>query len=165
MHITPGVNRNSKGTVVFVSISLYRLLNRVCVQVYVTLVYQYATLAFTSVLMCVNLRPVFLCMTSAFALFSGHYAHNCFAAIILAHLMSTNVVSSTVLIRSFLPPVSHVFITFILGRMEFTYFPRWFDVIFSAAPHLLPSCWLISTGKNHSMYLSILTRLIISQTL
>lgn len=135
-HVTRGGNRNTPRTAVFVSASLYRMLQRIGVHIEVTVVYQYATLAFTSVLMCVNLRAVLLRMTSVFALLAGHDALNSSAAIFLAHLMGTYVISSTMLMRSFLPPGSRVFIADVLGRMEFAYFQRWFDVIFLSSASL-----------------------------
>lgn len=95
-----------------------------------TVVYQYATLSFTAVLMCVTLRSVLLRMTSVFALVSGHDAINSSAAIFLAHLMGTYVISSTVLMRSFLPPGFRLLIADVLGDIQFTFFQRWFDFLF-----------------------------------
>lgn len=95
-----------------------------------TVVYQYATLSFTAVLMCVTLRSVLLRMTSVFALVAGHDAINSSAAIFLAHLMGTYVISSTVLMRSFLPPGFRLLIADVLGDIQFTFFQRWFDFLF-----------------------------------
>lgn len=120
----------SPRTAALLSSSLHRLLAKAGIQVEVSVVYQYATLAFTSVLLCINLRSVLLRMTSVFALVAGHDALSSSAAIFLAHLMGTYVISSTILIRSFLPPGSRVLIADVLGTMEFVYFQRWFDIIF-----------------------------------
>lgn len=95
-----------------------------------TVVYQYATLSFTSVLMCVTLRTVLLRMTSVFALVAGHDAINSSAAISLAHLMGIYVISSTVLMRSFLPPGFRLLIADVVGDVQFAFFQRWFDLLF-----------------------------------
>lgn len=125
-----GSNAGAKGGAVFISNGLHRLLLRAGVQVDVNVVYQYATLGFTSILMCVNLRSVLVRMTSLFTLLSGHDALSSSAAVFVAHLMGTYVISYTVLVRSFLPPGSRVLISDVLGEMEFRYFQRWFDALF-----------------------------------
>lgn len=118
------------GPAVAVSDRLHSVLVRAGIHVDVKVLYQYATLAFTSVLMCVNLRAVLVRMTSLFAFVSGNHAVNSSAAIFISHLMGTYVLSSTVLVRSFLPPSSRVLIGDVLGKLEFQYFQRWFDVLF-----------------------------------
>lgn len=125
LHKRPGANGAA-----MISDRLHDVMVRFGMHIDVSDVYQYATLAFTSVLMCVNLRAVLLRMTSVFALVAGHDALNSSVAIFLAHLMGTYVISSTVLMRSFLPPGSRVLIADVLGEMEFAYFQRWFDVLF-----------------------------------
>ncbi|CAN8065989.1 unnamed protein product [Agarophyton chilense] len=120
----------STGAAVAISNRLHSVLIRAGVNVDVKVVYQYATLAFTSVLMCVNLRAVLVRMTSVFAFVSGNRAVNSSAAIFIAHLMGTYVISSTILVRSFLPPGSRILIADVLGKLEFRYFQRWFDAIF-----------------------------------
>lgn len=125
-----GAGLGPKGGAFVISDRLHRILVRAGVQVDVKVVYQYATLGFTSILMCVNLRAVLMRMTSVFALLAGNDALNSSAAVFIAHLMGTYVISSTVLIRSFLPPASRTLISDVLGKMEFQYFQRWFDVLF-----------------------------------
>ncbi|KAI0564705.1 The Golgi pH regulator/GPCR-type G protein [Gracilaria domingensis] len=120
----------STGAAVAISNRLHSVLIRAGVNIDVKVVYQYATLAFTSVLMCVNLRAVLVRMTSVFAFVSGNRAVNSSAAIFIAHLMGTYVISSTILVRSFLPPGSRILIADVLGKLEFRYFQRWFDAIF-----------------------------------
>lgn len=120
----------STGAAVAISDRLHSVLIRAGVYVDVNVIYQYATLGFTSILMFLNLRAVLVRMTSVFAFVSGNRAVNSSAAIFIAHLMGTYVISSTVLVRSFLPPGSRVLIADVLGRVEFRYFQRWFDVLF-----------------------------------
>lgn len=126
-----GAGVGAKGGAFLISDHLHGLLVRAGVKgLDVKVVYQYATLGITSVLICVNLRAALVRMTSVFALLAGNDALNSSAAVFIAHLMGTYVISSTVLIRSFLPPGSRVLISDILGKMEFQYFQRWFDVLF-----------------------------------
>ena len=125
-----GAHVGPKGAALAISDHLHPILLRVGLKVDVKVVYQYATLAFTSVLICVNLRAALVRMTSVFALLAGNDALNSSAAIFVAHLMGTYVISSTMLIRSFLPPSSRGLISDILGKIEFRYFQRWFDVLF-----------------------------------
>lgn len=93
-------------------------------------VYQYATLAFTSVLTAVNFRSALLRMTSVFTLVSNNDALSSSAAVFIAHLMGTYVISSTILIRTFLPPATRELIADVMGPTEFQFFQRWFDVLF-----------------------------------
>lgn len=125
-----GAGVAGKAGAFLISDRLHGILVRAGVKVDVKIVYQYATLAFTSVLMCVNFRAALMRMTSLFALFAGNDALNSSAAVFIAHLMGTYVISSTVLIRSFLPPSSRALISDVLGKMEFQYFQRWFDILF-----------------------------------
>lgn len=125
-----GRNLDAKGGAFMISYRLSRALNKAGVVVNVDVIYQYATLSFTSALICVNLRAALIRMTSLFAILAGNDALTSSAAIFIAHLMGTYVISSTVLIRSFLPPGSRAMISDVLGKMEFQYFQRWFDVLF-----------------------------------
>lgn len=109
---------------------LHRFLVMVGVKVDLRDVYQYATLAFTSVLLGVNFRSALMRMMSVFSLVSNHDAISSSAAVLVAHLMGTYVISSTVLIRNFLPPDTRELIVDVMGTMEFQFFQRWFDVLF-----------------------------------
>lgn len=155
-----GARMRSAGGAALVSAGLHQVLVRAGARVDVTVVYQYATLAFTSVLLCVNLRAVLVRMTSVFALLSGHDALNSSAAIFLAHLMGTYVISSTVLMRSFLPPGSRVLIADVLGEMEFANFQRWFDVLFISSALLgtiilaYQSGYIVISSSNPSIPIS-----------
>lgn len=113
-----------------ISDRLHVVLSRAGIQIDGVVIYQYATLFFTSILMCVNLRAVLMRMTSVFSLLADHDSFNSSAAIFLAQLMGTYVISSTILMRSFLPPGSNILIADVLGEMEFAYFQRWFDGLF-----------------------------------
>jgi golgi pH regulator len=93
-------------------------------------VYEYSTLAFTSLLIAINIRSALLRMTSVFSLVSDNDALSSSAAVFIAHLMGTYVISSTVLIRRFLPPGSRALISDVMGPMEFQFYQRWFDVLF-----------------------------------
>lgn len=125
-----GTTMRMKGGARAISDHLHPLLVRAGLKVDGKVVYQYATLGFTSILMCVNFRAALIRMKSVFALLAGNDALNSSAAVFIAHLMGTYVISSTVLIRSFLPPGSRVLISDVLGKMEFQYFQRWFDALF-----------------------------------
>lgn len=125
-----GTGMGRKGGALVISGKVHQVLVSAGLKVDVNVVYQYATLAFTSVLMCMNLRAALVRMTSVFAFLAGNDALNSSAAVFIAHLLGTYVISSTVLIRSFLPPGSRVLISDVLGKMEFQYFQRWFDVLF-----------------------------------
>lgn len=125
-----GAKIGPKGGALLISARLHHILVRAGVKVDVNVVYQYSTLGFTSILMCVNLRAALLRMTSVFSLLSGNDAVSGSAAIFIAHLLGTYVISSTILVRSFLPPSSRVLISDVVGKMEFQYFQRWFDVLF-----------------------------------
>lgn len=120
----------SKETADRVSKEIHRFLSAVGVQVNLQDVYQYATLAFTSALLSVNFRSALIRMMSIFSLVSNNEALSSSAAVFIAHLMGTYVISSTVLIRSFLPPDTRELIVDVMGSMEFQYFQRWFDVLF-----------------------------------
>lgn len=109
---------------------VHRVLVTFGIQVDVNVVYQYATLAFTSALIAVNIRAALARMSSAFALISGNDALSSSAPVFIAHLMGTYVISSTLLIRTFLPPGTRVLIADVVGNVEFQYFQRWFDVLF-----------------------------------
>lgn len=126
-----GMRSGSKGgSALMLSGKVHSLLVTLGVKVSINVIYQYATLSFTSVLIGVNLRAALVRMSSLFALLSGNDTLNSSAAIFIAHLMGTYVISSTVLIRSFLPPGSRDLISDVMGQMEFQYFQRWFDVLF-----------------------------------
>ncbi|CDF37011.1 unnamed protein product [Chondrus crispus] len=126
-----GAGVGGKGGAFLISHHLHGLLVRAGMRgLDVKVVYQYSTLGITSILIAVNLRAALMRMTSLFALLAGNDALNSSAAVFIAHLMGTYVISSTVLIRSFLPPGSRVLISDVLGKMEFQYFQRWFDVLF-----------------------------------
>lgn len=125
-----GSGVGAKGGAVVISDRLHAISVRAGMEIDVKVIYQYATLGFTSILICVNLRAALLRMTSVFSLLAGHDAVSSSAAIFIAHLMGTYVISSTILIRSFLPPGSRVLISDVLGKMEFRYFQRWFDALF-----------------------------------
>lgn len=129
-HLRGSAAMGMKGGAVAISDRLHVILVRAGAKVDVKVVYQYATLGFTSILMCVNLRAALMRMTSVFALLAGNDALNSSAAVFIAHLMGTYVISSTVLVRGFLPPGSRVLLSDVLGQMEFQYFQRWFDVLF-----------------------------------
>lgn len=129
LHVRGG-HIGPKGGALAISDRLHPILIRAGLKVDVKVVYQYATLAFTSVLIGVNLRAALVRMTSVFALLAGNDALNSSVAIFIAHLMGTYVISSTMLIRSFLPPGSRALISDILGKTEFRYFQRWFDALF-----------------------------------
>lgn len=129
-HLRGSAAMSTKGGAVAISDRLHVILVRAGAKVDVKVVYQYATLGFTSILMCVNLRAALMRMTSVFALLAGNDALNSSAAVFIAHLMGTYVISSTVLVRGFLPPGSRVLLSDVLGQMEFQYFQRWFDVLF-----------------------------------
>eukprot|EP00177_Eucheuma_denticulatum_P003984 GFKZ01007196.1.p1 GENE.GFKZ01007196.1~~GFKZ01007196.1.p1 ORF type:complete len:487 (+),score=72.17 GFKZ01007196.1:146-1606(+) len=118
------------GAAVAISDRLHFVLVRAGAKVDVKVVYQYATLGFTSILMVVNLRAALVRMMSMFALVAGHEMLNRSAAVMMAHVMGTYVIASTVLVRGFLPPGSRGLISDVLGKMEFVYFQRWFDVLF-----------------------------------
>lgn len=120
----------SKETADRVSKEIHRFLSAIGVQVNLQDVYQYATLAFTSALLSVNFRSALIRMMSIFSLVSNNEALSSSAAVFIAHLMGTYVISSTVLIRSFLPPDTRELIVDVMGSMEFQYFQRWFDVLF-----------------------------------
>lgn len=120
----------SKETADHVSKEIHRFLSAIGVQVNLQDVYQYATLAFTSALLSVNFRSALIRMMSIFSLVSNNEALSSSAAVFIAHLMGTYVISSTVLIRSFLPPDTRELIVDVMGSMEFQYFQRWFDVLF-----------------------------------
>lgn len=120
----------SKETADRISKEIHRFLSAIGVQVNLQDVYQYATLAFTSALLSVNFRSALIRMMSIFSLVSSNEALSSSAAVFIAHLMGTYVISSTVLIRSFLPPDTRELIVDVMGSMEFQYFQRWFDVLF-----------------------------------
>lgn len=112
------------------SAQLHRFLVMIGVKVDLRDVYQYATLAFTSVLLGVNFRSALIRMMSVFSLVSNNDALSSSAAVLIAHMMGTYVISSTVLIRNFLPPDTRELIVDVMGTMEFQFFQRWFDVLF-----------------------------------
>lgn len=130
IHLRGGAGAGASRAAFAISDKLHVILVRAGAKVDAKVVYQYATLGFTSILMCVNLRAALVRMTSLFALLAGNDALNSSAAVFVAHLMGTYVISSTVLVRGFLPPGSRVLISDVLGQMEFQYFQRWFDVLF-----------------------------------
>lgn len=109
---------------------VHGFLQIVGVDVELNVVYEYATLAFTSILIVVNIRAALIRMTSVFSLVSNNNALSSSAAVFIAHLMGTYVISSTVLIRSFLPPGSQALIDDVTGTQQFLFFQRWFDVLF-----------------------------------
>jgi golgi pH regulator len=119
-----------KGGTAALSTEVHRFLRIIGVEVNVNIVYQYATLAFTSVLIIVNIRAALMRMMSVFSLVSDNDALSSSAAVFLAHLMGTYVISSTVLIRSFLPPGSRALIAGVMGPMKFQFYQRWFDLLF-----------------------------------
>lgn len=93
-------------------------------------VYQYATLGFTSILIATNMRAALIRMSSAFTLLSDNESVSSSAPVFIAHLMGTYVISSTILVRSFLPPGTRALISDVMGSMEFQYFQNWFDILF-----------------------------------
>lgn len=99
-------------------------------------VYQYLTLLFTSVLLATNLRAALKRMSSVFAVISGHKSLSSSAPVFIAHLMGTYVISSTILIRPFLPPATRLLISDVMGNVEFQYFQNWFDVLFISSAAL-----------------------------
>lgn len=113
-----------------ISNEIHRFLRVIGMQVNLQDVYQYATLAFTSALLSVNFRSALIRMMSVFSLVSNNEALSSSAAVFIAHLMGTYVISSTVLVRSFLPPDTRELIVDVMGSMEFQFFQRWFDVLF-----------------------------------
>lgn len=129
-HVKGARDRTAKTGAVLISDRVQMVLSGAGIHVDDVVIYQYATLFFTSILMCVNLRAVLIRMTSVFSLLADHDSFNSSAAIFLAQLMGTYVISSTILMRSFLPPGSRDLIADVLGEMEFAYFQRWFDGLF-----------------------------------
>jgi golgi pH regulator len=129
-HVFLARSTGSKGGADRFSKEVHRFLVIIGVKVNLQDVYQYATLAFTSVLIAVNVRSALIRMTSVFTLVSNNDALSSSAAVFIAHLMGTYVISSTVLIRSFLPPDTRELIVDVMGTMEFQFFQRWFDVLF-----------------------------------
>lgn len=108
---------------------LHAILQSFGVHVSGQVVYQYATLSFTSVLLATNLRAALKRMSSVFAVISGHESLSSSAPVFVAHLLGTYTISSTILIP-FLPPGSRLLISDVMGDLEFQYFQSWFDVLF-----------------------------------
>jgi golgi pH regulator len=129
-HVFLAKRHGVKGGADRFSLEVHRFLRIIGVKVNVQDVYQYATLAFTSALLSVNFRSALIRMMSVFTLVSHNEALSSSAAVFIAHLMGTYVISSTVLIRSFLPPDTRALIVDVMGAMEFQFFQRWFDVLF-----------------------------------
>lgn len=129
-HIFRVQHSGAKGGAAVLSSEVHRILQFIGFEIDVNILYQYATLAFTSVLIAVNIRSALSRMTSVFSLVSGNETFSSSAAIFIAHLMGTYVISSTVLIRSFLPPGSRALIGDVMGSMEFQFYQRWFDILF-----------------------------------
>lgn len=109
---------------------LHLLLHSFGVHVSGQVVYQYATLLFTSVLLVTNLRAALIRVSSVFAFISDNESLNTSAPVFIAHLMGTYVISSSILIRPFLPPGTRTLISDVMGNIEFQYFQNWFDVLF-----------------------------------
>jgi golgi pH regulator len=129
-HLFGDQRAGPKGGTVALSTEVHKFLRIIGVEVNVNVVYQYATLAFTSVLIIVNIRAALMRMMSVFSLVSDYDSLSSSAAVFIAHLMGTYVISSTVLIRSFLPPGSRALIADVMGPMKFQFFQRWFDLLF-----------------------------------
>lgn len=100
------------------------------VQVSGEAVYQYATLLFTSVLLATNLRAALRRMSLVFTLISGHESLSSSAPVFIAHLLGIYVISSTILVRPFLPPGTRVLISDVTGNMNLQRFLQIFDVLF-----------------------------------
>lgn len=125
-HLFWGKRRSDSGA----EIILHRVLMMVGIHVDEQTLYEYATLAITSVLIAVNMRAALMRMMSVFSLVSTNDILSSSAAVFLALLMGTYVISSTVLIRGFLPHHTRLLIRDVMGKMEFQFFQRWFDVLF-----------------------------------
>lgn len=130
LHVLRVQRGGTKGGTAMLSSEVHQMLLVIGIEIDVDILYQYATLAFTSVLIAVNIRSALVRMTSVFSFVSGNETLNSSAAVFIAHLMGTYVISSTVLIGSFLPPGSRALIGDVMGSMEFQFYQRWFDVLF-----------------------------------
>lgn len=126
---------------------LHLLLQSSGVHVSGQVVYQYATLMFTSVLLATNLRAALVRMSTLFSLISDNASLSTSAPVFIAHLLGTYVISSTILIRPFLPPGTRVLISDVMGNMEFQYFQNWFDVLFISSATVGVLLLLYQSGR------------------
>lgn len=90
---------------------------------------QYVSFILVGMLIVSSIRGLLLQLMKFFRAFSRTISPNNIV-LFLAHLMGTYFLSSVLLLRMSLPPSYRLIITDVLGKMEFHFYQRWFDVIF-----------------------------------
>ena len=112
-----------------VTYGLSLLIHHFKVDVDVQIWSQYISFILIGVLIGTTIRGMLIQLMKFFKAFSQSVSPDNII-LFLAQLMGTYFLSSVLLIRTSLPPNYRPIITDVLGRMEFNFYHRWFDVIF-----------------------------------